>query len=97
MVARLNISQGELVVKLQQLLGKTFWLIMAASMPWSSPAMAAGWPLVEMTGKQEHIVHHHTFITVLNLMTLVVLVEGDCSDPKEYPPRSLSLLTSISP
>ena len=26
-----------------------------------------------------------------------VLVEGDCSDPKEYPPRSLSLLTSISP
>ena len=84
MVACLNISQGELVVKLQQLLGKTFWLIMAASMPWSSPAMVAGWPPVEMTGKQEHHVHHHILITntVLYLMTLIVLVKGDCSDPK---------------
>ena len=56
--------------------------------------MVAGWPLVEMTGKQEHIVHHHILITdtVLNLMTLVVLVKGNCSDPKEYSPSS-----SISP
>ena len=82
MVACLNISQGELVVILKKIAGKTYWLIMAASMPWSSPAMVAGWPPVEMTGKQEHIVHHHIFITVLNLMMLTVLVKGDCSDPK---------------
>ena len=37
--------------------------------------MVAGWPPVEMTGKQEHIVHHHIFITVLNLMMLTVLEE----------------------
>ena len=57
---------------LQKLVGKTYWLITAASTPWSFPAMVAGWPLVEMTGKQEHIVHHHIFISdiVLNLMIL---------------------------
>ena len=77
MVASPNISQGELVVKLQKHVGKTYWLITAASMPWSFPAMVAGWPLVEMTGKQEHIVHHHIFISniVLNLMILTVLVK----------------------
>ena len=49
---------------------------MAASTPWSFPAMVAGWPLVEMTGEQEYHLHHHIFIinTVPNLMMLTVLV-----------------------
>ena len=92
-------------MKLQKRVGKTYWPIMAASMPWSFPAMVAGWPLVEMTGKQDHHVHLHIFITNTVIVKHTDCIQfndigctrnGDWPGPKQCPPRSLSLFSQES-